>query len=65
MEEKQLKEKIRHLQLANMCLDENNKYKQQKIDRAIEELELWNPKIEILKIERDVLIDILKGEDNE
>ena len=30
-----------------------------------EELELWQPKIEALKIERDILLDILRGEDNE
>ena len=33
------------------------------IDRATEELELWQPKIKALKIERDYLLDLLKGED--
>lgn len=45
-------------------LEEIEKLKN-KINRAIEELELWTPEIEALKIERDYLLDILRGEDNE
>lgn len=45
-------------------LEEIEKLKN-KINRAIEELELWTPEIEALKIERDYLLDILRGEENE
>ena len=36
-----------------------------RIDKAIEELKLWQPEIEALKMERDYLLDILRGKDNE
>lgn len=36
-----------------------------KIDKAIEELKLWQPEIEALKMEKNYLLDILRGEDNE
>lgn len=35
------------------------------IDKAIEELEIWQPKEKILQEERTYLLDILKGESND
>ena len=46
------------------CISEKITY-WNRINRAIEELELWTPEIEALKIERNYLLDILRGKDNE
>lgn len=55
-----IKFKEQNKQLVKAILNQDN-----KIDRAIEELELWQPEIEALKIERDYLLDILRGENND
>lgn len=36
-----------------------------RIDKAIEELELWKPKNKVIKTEIDYLLEILKGGDKE
>lgn len=36
---------------------------QQRIDRTIEELKLWQPEIKALKMEKNYLLDILEGKD--
>lgn len=50
---------------AQISLQNQLVKQQQRIDKAIEELELWQPEIEALKIERDYLLDILRGKDDE
>lgn len=52
------------LKLTEQILPENYELKN-RIDKAVEELELWTPEIEALKIERDYLLEILRGEDND
>lgn len=34
---------------------------EERIDKAIEELEMWQPKEKILQEEKEYLLDILKG----
>ena len=36
---------------------------QDRIDKAIEELELWKPKNKVIKTEIDYLLEILRGEE--
>lgn len=38
---------------------------QNRIDKAIEELEMWQPKEKILQEEKEYLLDIIKGDDKE
>lgn len=35
------------------------------IEKAVEELELWQPKIETIKLEKEYLLDILNGRSDE
>ena len=36
-----------------------------RIEKAVEELELWQPKIEIIKLEKEYLLNILNGRSDE
>lgn len=69
----------REVDLSNLCIKYKKEYfgllelynihvkdlekAETRNNKAIEELELWQPKIEALKIERDYLLDILRGND--
>ena len=56
---------MNEVDLANLVLKYKNELSKEidKNRKAIEELELWQPEIEALKIERDYLLEILRGED--
>lgn len=49
-----------------LLIKEHEKQKLQlRINQAIEELEIWQPKEKILQEEKEYLLDILKGDDKE
>ena len=58
---------MNEVDLANLVLKYKNELSKEieKNRKTIEELELWQPEIEALKIERDYLLELLRGEDNE
>ena len=65
----QLENEIRLYALENARLKESEEHHRKgfanlhkRIDEAIEELEIWQPKEKILQEEKEYLLEILKGE---
>lgn len=61
----ELEKRIEEISGANKCYKLENRRLRKKINRVIEELKLWQPEIEALKMEKNYLLDILEGRDNE
>ena len=54
-------ENVQQLVLDYIGIRQEKEDYKSRIEKAVEELELWQPKIEIIKLEKEYLLNILNG----
>ena len=58
-------ENVQQLVLDYIGIRQEKEDYKSRIEKAVEELELWQPKIESLKLEKEYLLNILNGRSDE